>query len=155
MSLAKKIETIKFQIDGFAVGHPNLEDMARKIKGEWDMEEETTALVRDSRRAELIRVLHATRAFDTGLKMFLEKFGKRDANSHSIGDYVSDLQRNATATAGFRQLSGTIATNINKEVTQKRNSYCHASGAFPTKEEANFVISRILEYYTLVLGLAK
>lgn len=152
MSLAKKIETINFQIDTFANGRADLQDMAWRIKGEWAMEEDATTVVHDNRRAQLNRVLHATRAFDTGLRMFLDKFGKRSANSHSISDYVGDLQRNA---AGFRQLSGTVATKIKDEVTNKRNTYCHASGAFPTKQEANFVITKVLDYYTLVLGLEK
>ena len=150
MSLAKKIETLKFQLDSFVAGNNPLEQMAVKVKNEWDMEENSTYVVKDARRVELNRVLHSTRAFDTGLCIFLDKFGARTDSSHSISDYVRDLQRNAT---GFKQLSGEVATKIKDEVTNKRNTYCHASGAFPTKHEADFVISRILEYYTLVLGL--
>lgn len=65
------------------------------------------------------------------------------------------MQRNVTNATGFRQLDGRYTKKIQEKVTDKRNSYVHAAGAFPTKEEVNFVISRILEYYTLVLGLAK
>ena len=150
MSLAKKIETLKFQLDSFVVGNISLEQMADNVKNEWDMEEDSTTVVKDSRRAELNRVLHSTRAFDTGLRIFLDKFGARTGTSHSISEYVRDLQRNA---AGFKQLAGDVATRIKDEVTNKRNTYCHAAGAFPTKHEADFVINRILEYYTLVLGL--
>lgn len=152
MSLAKKIETLKFQLDSFVVGNTALVQMADNIKNEWNMEEDSTLVVKDARRAELNRVLHSTRAFDTGLRIFLDKFGARTDTSHSITEYVRDLQRNA---AGFKQLSGDVATRIKDEVTNKRNTYCHASGTFPTKHEADFVISRILEYYTLVLGLEK
>ena len=155
MGLAKKIETVAFLIDTFSAGRADLEDMARKIKGEWEMEEDAITIVRDSRRAELNRVIHATRAFDTGLRLFLDKFHHRGANSHSITDYVKDLQNNVNARTGFNQLPGTIAPLIKTEVTDKRNQYCHASGAFPTKGEADFVISRILHYYILVLGLKK
>lgn len=155
MSLANKIKTIKFQIDTFASGNPALIPMANAIKAEWDMEEDAKTVVRENRRAELNRMLHATRAFDTGLRMFLDKFGHRGHNSHSITDYVGDLQRNVTARTGFRQLNGNIPPKIKAEVTDKRNSICHASGAFPTAQEADFVISRILEYYNLVLGLEK
>lgn len=150
MSFAKKIETLEFQLDSFVAGNNSLEQMAVKVKNEWYMEENSTSVVKDARRAELNRVLHSTRAFDTGLRIFLDKFGARTDSSHSITEYVRDLQRNA---AGFKQLSGEVATKIKDEVTNKRNTYCHASGAFPTKQEANFVISRILDYYTLVLGL--
>lgn len=155
MGLAKKIETLSFLIDSFSVGRVDLEDMARKIREEWEMEEDALTVVHDSRRAELNRVIHATRAFDTGLRLFLDKFYHRGANSHSISDYVRDLQKNVTVRTGFTQLSGTIAPLIQAEVTDKRNAYCHASGAFPTKGEANFVISRILHYFNLVYGLEK
>lgn len=60
MGLAKKIETVAFLIDTFSAGRADLEDMARNIKGEWEMEEDAFAIVRDPRRAELNRVIHAT-----------------------------------------------------------------------------------------------
>ena len=155
MGLNKKIETLKFQLDTFAAGRGDLTAMATKVKTEWDMEEDATSVVSDNTRAQLNRVLHATRAFDTTLRLFLDKFGRRSATSHSITDYVKDLQRNAISTAGFNQLSGQIATNIKTEVTNERNKYCHAAGAFPSKAKANFVINRILEYHAVVMGLEK
>lgn len=155
MSLAKKINTLKFQLDTFVAGRPDLQAKEMNIKEEWNLEEDARKVVTVARRAELYRVLHATRAFDTGLWVFLEKFHHRSPGSHSISDYVGDLQNNITATTGFRQLSGTVATKIKDEVTNKRNLYCHESGVFPTKAEANFVISKILEYYSVVLGLVK
>ena len=155
MGLAKKIETLKFQLDTFSSGRRILEDMSAKVNVEWDMEQNATTVINDIARAQLNRVLHATRAFDTGLRLFLDKFGARSATSHSISDYVSDLQRNARPASGFNQLSGTIATSIQTEVTNERNRYCHAAGAFPTKAESDFVVGRILEYHSLVMGLEK
>ena len=40
MGLAKKIETVEFLMDAFSAGRADLEEMARKIKGEWEMEED-------------------------------------------------------------------------------------------------------------------
>ena len=155
MGLNKKIDTLKFQLDTFTAGRRDLVAMASKVKIEWDMEENAEVVVSDNSRAQLNRVLHATRAFDSSLRLFLDKFGGRSATSHSISDYVNDLQRNATSRAGFKQLSGHIAANIKIEVTNERNRYCHAAGAFPSKAQANFVISRILEYHAVVMGLEK
>lgn len=155
MSLAKKINTLKFQLDTFVAGRPDLQAKETNVKEEWDMEEDAKKVVTVERRAELYRVFHATRAFDTGLWVFLEMFHHRSMGSHSISDYVGDLQRNVTAATGFRQLSGDVAAKIKDEVTNKRNLYCHESGEFPTKAQANFVVSKILEYYSLVLGLVK
>ena len=155
MSLAKKINTLKFHLDTFVAGRSDLQSKETNIKNEWDLEEDAKNVVTEARRAELYRVLHATRAFDTGLWIFLEKFHHRSPGSHSISDYVGDLQRNVTAATGFRQLSGDVATKIKDEVTNKRNLYCHESGEFPTKAEANFVIGKILEYYNMIFGLVK
>lgn len=143
------------QLDTFVVGRPDLVAKVVHIKEEWTYEEDAKTLISDSRRAELNRILHATRAFDTGLWVFLEKFNHRSKDSHSITDYVGDLQRGITPSTGFKQLSGAVATNIKLEVTNKRNLYCHQSGEFPNKDEVNFVIAKILEYYNIILGLEK
>lgn len=155
MGLVKKIETLKFQLDTFSKGIHNLEVMSAKVKVEWDMEQNSTNVVNDNLRAQLNRVIHATRAFDTGLRLFLDKFGARSVGSHSISDYIRDLQRNAMHCSGFNQLDGTQATRIQKEVTNERNKYCHAAGTFPTNAQADFLINRILEYYSIVMGLEK
>lgn len=155
MGIQKKIETLKIQVDCFSAGNRTLEEMAQRVKTEWDMERDSTHVVTDSRRADWNRALHATRAFDTGLRLFLEKFSHRSESSHSIGEYVHDLQRNVTRSTGFSQLDGSTATRINDEVVKKRNSYCHSAGAFPTHGEADYLIDRILEYYLIVLGLEK
>ena len=155
MSYDKKIATILFQLDTLSAGNRTIQEKVAKVRGEWEMERNSTVVISEPMRAQLNRVIHATRAFDTGLRLFLDKYNHRSNNSHAISDYIKDLQRNVTNTTGFKQLDGTYTKKIQEEVTDKRNSYVHAAGAFPTKEEANFVISRILEYYTIVLGLAK
>ena len=155
MGIQRKINTLIFQVNCFCSGNRTLEEMAQRIITEWNMEQDASHVVTDSRRADWNRAIHATRAFDTGLRLFLEKFSHRSANSHSISDYVNDLQRNITSTTGFTQLSGATATRIINEVVYKRNLYCHSAGAFPTHGEADYLIDRILEYYLIVLGLEK
>lgn len=155
MSLKNKIDTMLIQLVTFAAGDRSAEEAANRVAQEWEMERDSKKIVKDNQRAQLNRVLHATRAFDTGLRLFLEKYHHLPAESHSIGQYIHDLQTNVTPSTGFQQLNGNIATSINEEVTKKRNKYVHTSGRFPTKAEADHIISDILKYYTIVLGLAK
>ena len=143
-----------FQLEIFteASVNPAVKAKARKVREEWMTMNDTDKYVSEDKRIQLYRLLHATRGFDTGLRLFLENFNKVSPNSHSISDYVADLQRNHCA--GFRQLNGNLSDQIKDEVTNKRNKYVHTSGNYPTKGESDFVISAILKYYTIVLGLA-
>lgn len=154
MSIDKKINTMLLQLDMFASGNRQAEEAAARVRAEWAMERDSTNIINNSDRAELNRVLHSTRAFDTGLRLFLDKFNHTSQGSHSIGSYIDDLQRNVTPASGFKQLNGNIPPRIQTEVTDKRNKYMHSAGNFPTKAEADFIVSSILKYYVLILGLA-
>lgn len=154
MSLRSDIDTMLFQLGVFEDASANraVKAKARKVWEEWMTMNDTDKYVSEDKRIQLYRLLHATRGFDTGLRLFLENYNKVSPNSHSISDYVADLQRNHCA--GFRQLNGNLSDQIKDEVTNKRNKYVHTSGNYPTKGETDFVISAILKYYTIVLGLA-
>lgn len=143
------------QLDLFASGNRQAEAAAARVHTEWEMERNSNTIISDTDRAELNRVLHSTRAFDTGLRLFLDKYNHTSADSHSIANYINDLQRGVTPATGFRQLNGNIPPKIQAEVTDKRNKYMHGAGNFPTKAETDFIVSSILKYYILVLGLAK
>lgn len=152
MKTATRIETILFQMQAFAGTSHVLTDMLNNIRIEYQMEEDSVEIVKDMDRAQLNRIWHATRAFDTSLRMFLEKFAAVPAGAHSIGAYVIALQNRSSART-FKKLSRMTAGNIDDEVTKKRNKYAHSSNAIPTKAEADFVISRILQYTTEVYKL--
>lgn len=155
MSIENKINTMLVQLDLFVSGNRQAESAAAKVRDEWMMERNCSTVISDRDRTELNRVLHSTRAFDTGLRLFLDKFNHTSSGSHSIGSYIDDLQRNITPTTGFKQLNGNIPPKIQTEVTDKRNRYMHGAGNFPSKTEADFIVSSILKYYILILGLAK
>lgn len=154
MSLRSDIDTMLFQLGTFADASAShaVKAKARKVWEEWMTMNDTEKYVSEDKRIQLYRLLHATRGFDTGLRLFLENYNKVSPNSHSISDYVADLQRNHCA--GFRQLNGNLPDQIKSEVTNQRNLYVHTSGNYPTKGETDFIISAILKYYTIVLGLA-
>jgi hypothetical protein len=155
MSLSDKIHTMLFQLDIFAIGNKQAENSAKLVAEEWEKVLDAATYIKGDNRIQLNRVLHATRAFDTGLRLFLDKYSHRSNDSCSIASYIRDLQRNVNKRTGFRQLDGKFPPLIQKEITDKRNIYMHSSGKFPSKGEANYLISDILRYYTIVLGLAK
>lgn len=155
--LEKQIQTILFTNDSFCHGNHALELIAEKIKLEFEMEEDADTLIGNTPRTHLYRVWHATRAFDSGLRLFLEKFGRVPAlpNQHSLGGYLNALQTGVTAATPHRQLDGNTATNIQREVVDIRNVYAHVAGKIPTKPQANFVIGKILQYYIQIYSLEK
>ena len=102
---------------------------------------------------QLNRVLHSTRAFDSGLRLFIEKHGRFGyIATPSIGGYVHELQQQRPGQT-FKQLSGMDATNITNLITNERNKYMHAAGQFPTKAQADIIIGKILDYYQRILSL--
>lgn len=152
MSIAKKIETLCFQLNASMCGNPDFLRKANVISNEFALCESASKNIDDQKRAQLNRVLHSTRAFDSGLRLFLEKHGRLAPTLHSIGNYITELQ-NVPAGQSFRQLSGTDATNINNLITNERNKYMHAAGQFPTKPQADVIVGNILVYYQRILGL--
>ena len=97
--------------------------------------------------------MHSTRAFDSGLRLFIEKQGRfRNIASPSIGGYVHELQQKRPGQT-FKQLSGMDATNITNLITNERNKYMHAAGQFPTRAQADIIVGKILDYYQRILSL--
>lgn len=152
MSVAKQIKTLCFQLRAFVGENVDFQQKATIIENEFLLCEDSCKVITDVKRAQLNRVLHSTRAFDSGLRLFIEKHGRLNPNIHSIGQYVIKLQKNL-AGQKFRQLSGTDATNINNMITNERNKYMHAAGQFPTKAQADVIVGKILDYYQRILGL--
>lgn len=152
MSISKKIKTLCFQLKTSMSVNAAFLRNACVIEDEFKLCESSSNEIDDSQRAQLNRVLHSTRAFDSGLRLFLEKHGCLNNNPHSIGDYIKELQRVRNGHP-FRQLSGMDATNINTLITNERNKYMHAAGQFPTKAEADVIVGNILIYFQRILGL--
>lgn len=151
MSIANKIRTLCFQLKASMSENDDFLHKVGIIETEFKLCDSSSKDIDDSRRAQLNRVLHSTRAFDSGLRLFLEKHGRLSNNPHSIGEYINELQRSGLQ--DFRQLSGMDATNINKLITNERNKYMHAAGQFPSKAQADVIVGNIIGYYQRILGL--
>lgn len=154
MKISKKIETRMLENAAFASGNHELEAIAHNIALEFEVQEDTLKRLPEDNRSNLYRVWHSTRAFDSGLRMFLEKHGRVPAEprEHGLGGYLHALQH-LDGYTGFRQLDGNTASAIQSEIVDGRNVYAHAAGKFPTKEEADYMISKILTYYNQIYSL--
>lgn len=152
MTIAKKISTLCFQLESSMSGNEHFLHKVDVIENEFELGESSSKCISDTQRQQLNRVLHSTRAFDSGLRLFLEKHGRLDVTLHSIGNYIKVLQNVRTGDR-FRQLNGTDAANINTLITNERNKYMHAAGQFPTKAQADIIVGKILDYYQRILSL--
>lgn len=153
MGIAKQIKTLCFQLGTFVGENQDFQRKASIIEQEFELCENSSKVISEANRVQLNRVLHSTRAFDSGLRLFIEKQGRfRNIATPSIGGYVHELQQKRPGQT-FKQLSGMDATNITNLITNERNKYMHAAGQFPTKAQADIIIGKILDYYQRILSL--
>lgn len=153
MGIAKQIKTLCFQLGTFVGENQDFQRKASIIEQEFELCENSSKVISEANRAQLNRVLHSTRAFDSGLRLFIEKQGRfRYIATPSIGGYVHELQQKRHRQT-FKQLSGMDATNITNLITNDRNKYMHAAGQFPNRAQADIIIGKILDYYQRILSL--
>lgn len=142
-----------FQLETFVGENQDFQRKASIIEQEFELCENSSKVISEANRAQLNRVLHSTRAFDSGLRLFIEKQSRfRYIATPSIGGYVHELQQKRPGQT-FKQLSGMDATNITNLITNERNKYMHAAGRFPTRAQADIIIGKILDYYQRILSL--
>jgi hypothetical protein len=131
MTYKKRVETLRVLVGG----NQALAGSARlsAIYGEFN-------LLAGSRRNQsssgwLLCVLHTTRALDTSLAELL-KAKNWQVQSHSIGAYLTELQKRSVLTHSERSL-------YQAQVGDKRNKYMHEAGAMPQKLEADHILSHM------------
>lgn len=150
-SIEKIIDNIMGQIDLIDIQNARVEELRYNVLREWDTLKKCDKLPKGS-HLELKRMLHATRAFDTGLRMFLEKHGGFRGTMPSIGGYVTDLK---VSRPTLNPLNDKIAKRIKDDVANNRNKYMHTANSYPNKAITDSVIINILQYYNVILTLAK
>ena len=138
------------QLQAFAESDMERKRKAMVIENEYTYCVLADKAIKDRDRVYLNQVLHAARAFDSCLRLFLDKM-ECLGDEHSMGEYVKKLQNSESLR--FKQLDGNLATLIKTEVIDKRNRYMHAAGTFPTQGEANYVIAKTIDYMNRILSL--
>ena len=142
--------SVALQFISLCGGNASLSLRAQAVKEEFDRVELVDSLVSNPQQQLLNKVLHTTRAMDSGMRLFLEINGVTPSG-FSMGDYLADLRKGKAGK--FTRLSGGLSTRIKESVVDKRNRYMHAAGAFPTKNETEQIAEDVASYLQTILNL--
>ena len=143
--------SVALQLISMCSGDANLSSRAQAVKNEFDRVDVVDGMVSNPQQQWLNKVLHTTRAMDTGMRTFLEINGVIPSG-YSMGNYLSDLRKGKTGK--FTRLSGGLSDRIQVSVVDKRNKYMHAAGAFPSKSETDQIAEDVASYLQTILNLA-
>ena len=149
----KLAESVALQLISLCKDDNNLQQKAEIVKREFDRVIEIETIIRRQPQLMLNKVLHSTRAMDSGMRTFLELFDARpDHHQFAMGPYLSQLKKGKNGC--FGRLNGDLANRIQKAVVDKRNKFLHASGQYHTKKEAEQIVSDVESYLQTILNLA-
>ena len=147
----KLANSVALQLISMCSGNADLSLRAQAVKEEFDRIDQVNGIVSSPQQQLLNKVLHSTRAMDTGMRTFLEINGVTPSG-YSMGNYLTDLRRGRTGR--FTQLSGGLSDRIQEKVVDKRNKYMHAAGAFPSVSETAQIEADVVSYLQTILNLA-
>lgn len=147
----KQAASVALQLLSMCNGDAGLMDKVQVVKTEFDRADSVNSMVSNQQQLMLNKVLHTTRAMDTGMKTFLEINGVIPSG-HSMGNYLSDLRKGKIGK--FGRLNGDLSQRIQNAVVDKRNKFMHAAGAYPTKSEAEQIASDVASYLQTIINLA-
>lgn len=147
----KLANSVALQLITMCSGDADLSLRAQAVKDEFDRVDLVDGMVTSPQQQLLNKVLHTTRAMDTGMRTFLEINGVTPSG-YSMGNYLTDLRRGKTGR--FVRLSGGLSDRIQEKVVDKRNIYMHAAGTFPSKSETAQIAEDVASYLQTILNLA-
>lgn len=149
----KRAESVALQLISLCKDDYNLMKQAEIVKQEFDRVVEIESMISRQPQMMLNKVLHSTRAMDTGMRTFLELFNAMPGgHNYAMGPYLQQLKKGKDKC--FGRLNGYLADRIQKDVVDKRNKYLHAAGKYPTKNETEHIISDVESYLQTILNLA-
>lgn len=148
----KLADSVSLQLLTMCNGNTPLMAKAENVHREFDRVKEVDGLVKNQQQQMLNKVLHSTRAMDTGMRTFLELFGAMPAGQYSMGPYLAQLRKGKDGC--FGRLNGDLSDRIQKAVVDKRNKFLHAAGQYPTKAEAEQIVEDVENYLQTILNLA-
>lgn len=100
----------------------------------------------------LNQVLFASRAFDTGLRIFLECFDVEiEKTNRHIKGYLNKLANYDGDS--FAPLKSKVKDRIIEDVVYERNRMMHVAGKYPQPRDVDGMLSNIADYLSHVLHL--
>lgn len=148
----KQADSVALQLMGMCSGNAALTSKAQLVMDEFERIQKIDNIIKKQDNLMLNKVLHATRAMDTGMRTFLELNNAMPIGQYSMGAYLTALRRGKTKK--FGRLNSGLSERIQKGVVDKRNAFVHAAGKYPTKNEAEQLIGDIVSYLQTILNLA-
>lgn len=149
----KQAASLALQLISLCDGNEELVRKAEIVKDEFNRITEIEKTISSPTQLMLNKVLHSTRAFDTGMRTFLDLFGALpEEHNRGLGPYLSQLKKGKPGC--FGRLNGDLAERMKTNVVNDRNVYLHAAGEYPTKARANEIVNDILSYLQTILNLA-
>lgn len=149
---AKQANSVALQLMSMCSGDALLMNKAQLVMDEFKRVNAVDEIIKNQDQLMLNKVLHATRAMDTGMRTFLELSGAMPTGQYSMGAYLDALRRGKINK--FGRLNGRLSDRIRKNVVDKRNTFMHAAGKFPAKREAELIASDVVSYLQTILNLA-
>lgn len=124
---------------------------AEIVRDEFDRVNVVSSMINKQEQILLNKVLHTTRAMDSGMRTFLEINGVTPCG-YTMGSYLTELRKGKDKK--FGRLNGYLSQRIQEDVVDKRNKYMHAAGSFPSKKEADQIAEDVASYLQTILNLA-
>lgn len=147
----KLADSVSLQLLSLCNGNAPLMAKAEIVHQEFDRVKDVDSLVKNQQQQMLNKVLHSTRAMDTGMRTFLELFDAMPVGQYAMGPYLSQLRKGKNGC--FGRLNGVLSDRIQKAVVDKRNKFLHAAGQYPTKAEAEQIVEDVESYLQTILNL--
>ena len=149
--ISKLTDTVALQLSSMCSGNVVLMDKAKLMSDELERINAIDEIIKNQNHLMLNKVLHATRAMDTGMRTFLELNNAMPNGQYSMGAYLKALKRGKGNS--FNKLNAGLSDRIQSRVVDKRNILMHASGQFPTKSEAEQLVNDVVSYLQTILNL--
>ena len=105
----KLADSVALQLLSMCNGNVPLMGKAQIVKLEFDRVRAVDELISNQPQLMLNKVLHSTRAMDTGMRTFLELYGAMPAGQYAMGPYLSQLRRGKDGCFGYPHYCRTSA----------------------------------------------
>lgn len=145
-NLGKRLKTISVLIDSSSAARGPLGPRLLREQ----VELETTARLSGPRR-ELLQVIHTARLLEGFLAAIVDKHLIPFPGPRSLGSYLKGLRDHNRTT--IKQLPPHRQLLHRRSVVDIRNVYMHTAGAFPTKKQADELLSSMHVCVADVAGL--
>ena len=152
MSKKRQEESISVQLLSVCQGNAEAEARANLVKEELDRVGLVDSMIRSEEQKRLNKVLHATRAMDTGMRAILDRYAVVPGQK-SMGGYLAEFRKGKNGC--FARLNGELSQRIQDDVVEKRNIFMHAAGKYPTPAQTNRMLSDVNSYLQTIINLVE